>query len=111
MRQGIQTKDLYTSALFPKHLYHVTFFKDLFLSLMVCYQPYCGCMVQPLVVSDRHTSNDSPTLGGKETEEHEIQVIPCERQNKTSKSAKYPAEDEKTEEEIVKCYVCGKWRH
>lgn len=65
-------------------------------------------MVQPLVESDSHTSNDSSTLGGKETEEHEIQVIPCKRQNKTSKSAKYPAVDGKTAEETAKCCVCGK---
>jgi len=44
-------------------------------------------------VNDNHTFSDSPTLSGKETEQHEIQVIPCERQNKTSKSAKYPEED------------------
>ena len=34
----------------------------------------------------------------KGTEQHEIQVIPCTRQNKTSKSAKYPAEDSETGE-------------
>lgn len=64
-------------------------------------------VVKPLVVSDSHTSSDSPTLGGKETEEHEIQVIPCKTENKTSESAKYPARDGKTEE-TAKCCVGGK---
>lgn len=35
------------------------------------------------------------------TVEREIQVIPCVRQNKTSKSAKYPAERAKNREETV----------
>lgn len=54
---------------------------------------YCSapcCEWQPLLKWFIHTRWEK-----KRKEEREIQVIPCIRQNKTSKSTKYPAEEAK----------------